>query len=215
MDIDQTSDYSKWLRNLDQSIYYYPYDAPHYDLVRKLICDWLSETQSHVTALRKLLIKLNETIDVGICDSPLIGGYSEPGYDAETEQRSSLVQVNLGIFPKVLGLANRAHTARFFGAHQPMVRDTFENWSVNETSVRIFCLGAGHVDKDTYNSVNDCATLSFLHELAHCQEPFPAPTTPEQSRAIEACADEGSGYLFARRIASQHMMLKNRTKLRF
>jgi hypothetical protein len=206
MDIDQNTDYSKWRRNLDQSVNYYPYDAPHYELVRELIYNWFDETQSHVTALRKLLAQLNGTLDVGICDSPFIGGYSEPGYDLETGQRSSLVQINLGLFPKTLGLANRAHGARFFGPHEYWVKESFEQWSVNETSIGTLWIGGGHLDQDTYTSVYDCATLSLLHELAHCQEPFEPPTTPAQSRAVEACADEGSGYLFARRILSQQVL---------
>jgi len=206
VDTDEGPDYSKWRGALDQSINYYPQHEPHFELVRELICNWLKETQSHVTTLRKSLTNLNAILDVGICDSPLIGGYSEPGYDPETGQRSSLVQINLGVFPKILGLANRAHGARFFGAHEHWIKESFEQWSVNETSIGTLWLGGGHVDQATYTSVYDSATLSLLHELAHCQEPFEPPSSPSESRAVEACADEGSGYLFARRILSQQVL---------
>lgn len=198
------SDKEKWVYSLQKSTAYYPSNLPHSDTIIQIIHAWFALAADYVSLMREQLQPLSGSLDVGLLDSPHIEGYSQPGHDAATGERSSLAQVSLGIFPKVLGLANRAHVARFFGSHQPFVKDSFESWSIKDVFVGVLTLGGtGHVDRDTYNSVHDCATLALLHEVAHCQEPFADPASALESRAIEACADEGSGYLFVRMMQSK------------
>ncbi|MGQ3002297.1 MAG: hypothetical protein ACT6UH_04190 [Hydrogenophaga sp.] len=198
------NDEEKWLSSLGQSTAYYPSNIPHFDTINRIVRAWFGQTSSFVSLMREQLKALNGSLDVGLLDSPLIEGYCRAGHDEATGERSSLAQISLGIFPKVLGLANRAHVARLFGSHQQFVKEDFGSWSIKDVCVGVLTLGGpGHVDRDTYNSVYDCATLALLHEIAHCQEPFADPSSQLESRAIEACADEGSGYLFVRMMQSR------------
>jgi hypothetical protein len=201
-------DQEKWLNSLANSVSYYPFNGPHVDIVNDLIRSWFVETEPNVISMRNRLAKMGGTLDVGVLDSDRIEGNSVPGYDPDTGESSSLAQISLGIFPKVLGLSNRAHVARYFGHHEPWVADAFDEWSINDKSVGVLNWGGGHVERDTRNSVHDCATLALFHEVAHCQEPFPEPITPEQSRATEACADEGAGFLFVQNLTAKTSVLR-------
>jgi hypothetical protein len=188
----------RWRDSLANATRFYPSTDFHFDRVLKLVDDWFLKTQKHLELFRRGMDVTRDTVEIGVLDARDIEANANPHLDTERNGVSSFVQVSLGIAPKALGLANRAHVARLFGAHDPMVADVFENWSIHDNTAGMLMLGAGHVDQATFNSVHDVMSLTLFHEIAHGLELFPQPTREQQQelKAFEACADEGSGFLF-------------------
>jgi hypothetical protein len=198
----------RWEAELASACAFYSPTLPHFDTVKTIIDSWLDQKEALLQFINGEMHARGETLEIGFSDSEEINGI------AVSDPVFPYVRLSLGIFPKALALTNRAHVARILGAHDPAAADVFgagppssapgmERWSMGNPSIGMLVTGLGSAYPDTLNSVKDCASLALLHEVAHTQEPFPNPVDETEFRAMEACADEGSGYLFVRALQNQ------------
>ncbi len=195
----KADDDSHLLETIASGSRYYPRDDPHRPLIESLAKKWVSRVRPVISRVNESDEESGTVIGWALEDLPTIDArmLSFPGESG----LSLLIRMPLGFIPKCLALSNRAHVARVFEACNPIVADVFGDWDINNPNVGLLSLGPqGGLSEYSFHSALDVMTLALFHEMAHGLEYFETIKNSDEFRAMEACADEGAGYLFAKSI---------------